>query len=784
MKWSEPLPVTIPSDFTDSIGGSSLVAETLIRKGIVSIRDAQAYLNPDLYSPCPPSDIPNLCLAVDRISRAIENSELICVWGDFDVDGQTATALLVEGLMFLGGRVIFYIPVRARESHGVNLLKLSNYLDHGIQLLLTCDTGITAHDAVELARSRGIDTIITDHHDLPATLPNALLVNPRMLPAGHPLTGLPGVGVAYQVIYELFRRSGYEKETSQFLDLVALGIVSDLALHSSGVRNLLQNGLKVLRETNRLGLKAIFERAELDPVGITEEHISFYIGPRLNALGRLADANQAVEILTTKDRNRANVLAVQLETLNARRKFLSTSVFQGALAMIRADPSIIEKPVIVLQHPSWPSGVIGIVASRLVERFGKPAILISVPENEPGRGSARSIEGINITAGLNAVSDYLLAFGGHPMAAGFSIDKRRISEFTRNLCRTILQSSSIPEANLEIDGYLQLSEIDLSLVADLERLAPFGPGNAPLTLVSRRLKIKSHSTLGKDEEHLLVTVIDEDTGFTQKVIWWQGAGWTLPEGIFDLAYRVRANSDRGERRIQVEWVDLRVVDEDDKVVRVKKFHPRIQDYRKEPHPMTLLQIISSQEETQIWAEGEVLKKLAVAGIQARNRLSLQPCGTLVIWTIPPGPMELGKVIEKSVPTKIILFGEGASTDRTEDFLTRLGGLVKFALRNKGGNISVEELATWTAQRETTIRKGLKWMEAQGFFGVLGIFGDEIQVIPEGRIDVENQKKLLEGVQFCLDETKAYRSYFLSARVESLFREIDDDPNEQKPGKKV
>ena len=343
---------------------------------------------------------------------------------------------------------------------------------------------------------------------------------------------------------------------------MALGLVADIAILKKDARYLVQKGLAALRNTQRLGLQIMMEMAELVPANLTEEHIGFVLGPRLNALGRLGDANPAVELLTTTDPGRARVLATQLENYNAQRQLLCNQVTQAAEAQLRSNPTLLANPVLLLGHPAWPGGVVGIVASRLVDRYRKPAILFSTPDNEPARGSARSVEGLNITAAIAAQKDLLLNFGGHPMAAGLALEKEKLPEFNRRLSRTVeemLGEAGVEEPELKIDAWLELPEITPDLAAALESLAPYGPGNEKLTLATHGLTMQSASTIGRNKEHLKLTVSDE-TGNTQTVLWWSGAGETLPDGKFDLAYTVRATDWRGSRQVQMELVDFQVIE--------------------------------------------------------------------------------------------------------------------------------------------------------------------------------------------------------------------------------
>jgi single-stranded-DNA-specific exonuclease len=398
-RWLDPEPINVPLILRDAVGGHRLVAETLARRGILTPPAARAFLDPAAYTPAPPLDLPDLDRAVERLRQAIGSRDRIAVWGDFDADGQTATAVLLETLHALGGSVVFHIPTR-REGHGLHKPGLERLIGEGARLVVTCDTGVTAHAAVAHANGLGAEVIVTDHH-VPSSsaqggpgqrLPPALaVVNPHRLPPGHPMRPLTGVGVAYQLAGAL-----NPTVADRTLDLVALGTVGDVGTLTGDNRYLVQRGLDALRHTGRCGLQAVYGAADVRPEGLTEEHISFVLAPRLNALGRIADAAAAdgVELLTTGDPTRARALATELEGLNARRQWLTKQVTEAAMAQIERDPSLLrDHHALVLSHPGWPGGIVGVVAGRLAERFGKPAVLISAREGETARGSARSVPG-------------------------------------------------------------------------------------------------------------------------------------------------------------------------------------------------------------------------------------------------------------------------------------------------------------------------------------------------------------------------------------------------------
>lgn len=763
-RWLEPEPVAVPPALAEFVGGHPLVAETLVRRGVKTVEAARAFLNADAYTPTPPTALPNLALAIDRIERAIHAGETICVWGDFDVDGQTATTVLVATLRDLGARVTHYIPVRATESHGIKVPALERVLDQGAQLILTCDTGIDANEAIAYAASRGVEVIVTDHHELPSELPSAYaIVNPHLLPPAHPLASLPGVGVAYKLAEALYARAGRVDEAAKHLDLVALGIVADVAVLDGDTRYLLQRGLAALRQTERLGLQELMKLARINPAYVSEEHIGFALAPRLNALGRMDDANVIVDFLTTTDLTQARIFASELEALNDRRKMLGDQVFAAAQDQIAQNPALLEDAALVLAAPEWPVGVIGIVANRLVEQYHRPAVLIAISPEGVGHGSARSVEGCHITEALATQHDLLRSYGGHAMAAGLSLLAEDIPAFRRGLARAVtVQIGAAPaQPTLQIDGYVPLAELSLDLLGDLERLAPFGPGNPSLTLATRNVRVTAHRPLGRDGRHLLLSV--EDTGgIAQQVVWWRWDGAALPEGVFDLAYTTRVNDFRGQRELQIVWEDTREVVPSIAGVVVERPQLELVDYRREPHPLTLLKPLLTAPDLQIWREGP-----SAVNIPGGDRHELAPATTLVIWTLPPGPDVLHAALAKVSPTKVYLFSATAGLEQLEPFLKYVAGVAKYALKSTGGRVDIPRVAALTANRESAVRLALAWLEAQGHITIVAEAADSVLLHAGGdRID-QYADRIAARLGALLDEVSAYRRYFMQAEVEVL-----------------
>jgi single-stranded-DNA-specific exonuclease len=763
MEWIEPPPINSPAPLPDL---HPLVTQTLLRRGLRTPTAARAFLDPQAYTPAPAIQLPGLASIVDHLEEAILTHIPICVWGDFDADGQTSTTILFQALQELHADVTFHIPVRESESHGVNIPHLQEIIERGAKLILTCDTGITAHAAVEYARARGVEMLITDHHDLPESLPKALAItNPKLLPEGHPLSTLSGSGVAYKVSEELYTRFGRPEEVTRQLDLATLGLVADLARLTGDARYLVQRGLAALRNTQRLGLQTIMEIAELAPANLTEEHIGFVLGPRLNALGRLADANPAVELLTTSDPVRARVLATQLEGLNTQRQLLCNQVTRAAEAQLRADPTLLAQPILVLGQPAWPGGVVGIVASRLVERYHKPAILFSTPTGQAAHGSARSVEGLNITAAIAEQKDLLLNFGGHPMAAGLSLDTEKLDEFRRRLSKTVsdMMEGIQTEKSVEIDGWLSLPEATLDLAKALESLAPYGPGNEKLTLASRGVRIQSKTPIGRNQEHLKLNVSDEN-GNSRTVLWWNGAEEkdSLPEGRVDLAYSLRASDWRGTPQVQMEFVDFRMLT--GQPVEVKGNQLEVIDYRNEDDLPQILANLREQSSIMVWAEGEQKKQVG-----GKDRNELASAQALVIWAIPPSPQELHLALEKVHPKTVYLMGASTPVETPETFITRLAGLLKTVINARGGRVTWSALAAATAQRNLTVRAGLEWLVAKGTIFIDMDKEDDLAL--SNGASVKNSPvaaDLWDEIKVLLAETAAYREYFKRAEKYTLF----------------
>ncbi len=755
--WISPPPVAVNPALAAAIEGHPLIARLLTQRGLSTPEAAAAFLNPDRYTPAPPAALPDLEFAAERLYRAITRGEKIAVWGDFDADGQTSTTLLVSVLRDLKADVTFYIPHRLTESHGIKVDSLDRLLDQHIHVLLTCDTGIAEHAAIAHAKSRDVTVLVTDHHDLPDQLPNAdALINPKRLPIDHPLRSLPGVGVAFKLAQQVLHLAGEDDRADDYLDLVALGIVADVAELRADARYLLQRGLIRLQNTTRLGLQALMSSAQVTAANVSAETIGFAIGPRLNALGRLGDANLAVELLTTTNLTRARILAAQLEGLNNQRRLLMDQITAAAQEQIAKDPTLLDYSVLLFTSPHWHSGVIGPVANRLAEQYARPTLLL-VTDERTARGSARSVAGVDITTALKMCGEYLHNVGGHPGAAGLSLPIDNVPTLRAALSKAIdtIRDPHV-ETGLVIDAELSLDQLTLDLAQELERLAPFGEGNPAITLVSRHVTVERDRTFGRKGEHREM-IIGDGVGHTQKLIWWRGAGLEVADGPIDVAYTLKSTNYRGERVLSIEWLDFQIAPVS--AIELSTPQPQIDvvDWRSKD-----LTKISLQADWLIWADG-----ITTAPQPVVRRTDLREADTLVIWSAPCGWRELETALQHVKPRTIYLCNAADHADSMEAFLKRLGSLLKHDLNQRGGQVTVARLAAALGHRTITARKGIEWLEASGQISVTRWTDDHIVIAAGTGQKTEDSETLHAELKVLLAETAAWRAYYQRLNIEEI-----------------
>jgi single-stranded-DNA-specific exonuclease len=482
------------------IGTAPIVAQVLANRGITDVEAGKTFLNPKLTDLHAPELLPGCVEAARRIAAAVARKARIVLYGDYDVDGMAGVAILHSLLRMVGAEVRFYVPHRLEEGYGVNAEAIAKLVDEGLDLLITIDCGIGAHEPLAAARAAGVEVIVTDHHSPDRQLPPAnVIVHPTVPPGEYPNADLAGAGVAFKLAWqtavEICGNSRVDETIRNFLlnatCLAALGTIADVVPLVGENRSLAVYGLKGLPHTQHAGLRALLKSARLDGEKLDAYHVGFLLAPRLNACGRMGHARLAVELLTDAPADRAAKIADYLTRQNAERQRVEKAITAEAVEQVRAGG--LDSPgqrAIVLASDSWHGGVIGIVASRLVERFHRPAILIAV-NGAGGQGSGRSIPGFHMRDALAACAEYLRNFGGHAMAGGLRIDRERIDDFAAAF---IAYANAHIDADrlqptLRVDGETTLPALGYSVVEHLARLAPFGQGNPPPVLAIRGCQV-------------------------------------------------------------------------------------------------------------------------------------------------------------------------------------------------------------------------------------------------------------------------------------------------------
>ena len=543
-----------PLALTQSLALPPALVAVLQRRGVQSEEELQSLLQPD-PAPEAKAHFPDLELAVQRLLQACREGQALAVCGDYDADGMTSTALLVGVLSRLGAKPQAAIPSRQSEGYGLNAAMVERLAEQGVRLLVTVDNGISAREALERADALGLEVIVTDHHTIPPQRPPLLaLLHPALTPPSSPYRGLAGVGLAYVLAAAVAERLRNPQALRTALDLFCIGTIADMAPLTGVNRRWLQEGLPQLNRSQLPGLRALAELAGLEDRPIDSQGVGFRLAPRLNAVGRLADPQLAVELLTTADADRALELAERCEQLNRQRRELCDGIEAEANALVEADGD--QRPAfLLLAQNHWHHGVIGIVAARLVERWGLPVALLAGEGNGRLRSSVRAPEGFAVDAALQACADLLERFGGHPAAGGFTVQATEVAALHERLNGLANDWLAGREHALVVrpEALLPLEQIDRDFLQQLRRLEPFGAANPSPLFWARHCKVKRQRLLRGG--HLLLELA-VPTGSLSAIAWrWSGPEPSSP--TLDLAFRLKEDHWQGQPRLQLELEALR-----------------------------------------------------------------------------------------------------------------------------------------------------------------------------------------------------------------------------------
>ena len=541
------------------LGVPFAAAQALVNRGVVDIDGARQFLEPSLEQLHDPFLLKGVAGAVERIERATRDHEPVLIFGDYDVDGITSTYLLYTVVRALGARAEYRIPHRTKDGYGLSVDAIEQAHVRGIKLVVTVDCGITAVEAVRRAHELGIDTVVTDHHEPAALLPEACaIVNPHQPGCTYPFKPLAGVGVTYKLVEALLREGGGRPAAVDFLDVVAIGTIADVVPLIGENRILARAGLSRIARSPRLGLRALIDVAGLGGREITSSHVAFVLAPRINAAGRMGNAEQGMRLLLSREPDEARACAESLEEDNQRRREADEQVLIEASRLVQQELHWPDCSSILLWSERWHPGVIGIVASRLVERYQRPTVLVAI-QGERGRGSGRSLPGLDLNALLTSCSDLLEAHGGHAFAAGLTVRPERLPALRERL-EALVREQLTPDRfvpRLTIDGEARLGECDMDLVNCLERMSPHGLDNPEPVFAARGVSLESVTTVGGGK-HLKVRLRDA-SGIAD------GIGFGMAErapgarsgGVADVAFVPSRNEWRGDTQVQLRLKDLK-----------------------------------------------------------------------------------------------------------------------------------------------------------------------------------------------------------------------------------
>ncbi len=544
---------------SEALGVGATLAEILVRRGYADVDAARAFLQPDhlLHSPY---RLDGMAAARRRVDRALQRGEPIAVHGDYDVDGITATFLLVEVLRDLGGDVRWHLPNRFSEGYGISPEAVEEMAAAGVLLLVTVDCGITARDEVAHAKALGLDVVVTDHHEPEGPPPDCIVVTPKL--GGYPFRDLAGVGVAFKLAHALLQDEGAPRvelplALRPYVDVVALGTIADIVPLRDENRSLVAMGLGRLRSAPRPGLAALMEVSGVEPAAVSAGIVGFRLAPRLNAAGRLEDASLALELLGCDDRVAALPIALKLDELNRERQAIQQAIVAAAAEMVPDPPP----PALVLSSPDWHEGVIGIVASRIAERFNRPTILLSEGE-DVAKGSGRSIAGFDLLAAVEASAEHLLTFGGHRAACGVRLPVAAIAAFRADF--TAVAARALGDGDLvrvrRVDAVVCGDELTLELADEIEQLAPYGHGNPRPALLLHSARLQT-PRLTRDRRHLQCRVACDGACASAIHFDFAGSVDAVEEGRYDIALTLGKNSYNGRVSAQVEVKSLHLLDD-------------------------------------------------------------------------------------------------------------------------------------------------------------------------------------------------------------------------------
>lgn len=637
------------SELAKELKLTPLTASLLVNRGMDTVEKARYFLFEQAGSFHDPFLLNDMEKSVNRVKEAINNHEHILIFGDYDADGVSSTSILMKTLLRLGAMVEFYIPNRFTEGYGPNETAFRSAAESGVSLIITVDTGISALHEAEVAKELGVDLIITDHHEPGPKLPDSFaIVHPKLEGSNYPFRELAGAGVAFKFAHALLG-----EVPEEFLEMAALGTIADLVSLLGENRLIAKKGLERLKRTSNLGLQALLAVTRTDEASISEETIGFVIGPRINAAGRLGSADPAVQLLLTEDPAEASQLAEEIEMLNRDRQSLVSAMTEEAFAEVEAQFPIEDNQVLVVGKEGWNAGVIGILASRLVDKYYRPTIVLSF-DSETGlaKGSARSIAGFDLFKNLSTCRDILPHFGGHPMAAGMTLklgDVDQLRSRLNGLAREQLAEEDFTPLT-EITAEVSISDINVSSIKEMELLAPFGMDNPKPKFLVKEAKISAMRKIGSDQNHLKLSLEGEQAGLLDGIGFGMGHLYEhiSPYARLSAVGELSINEWNNNRKPQIFLQDVHISEWQLFDLRGLKRHDKLKE------------IIPQQNSQYICFSQDNLENFTAGGleditlIRSEEEASQFPIDSknIVLLDLPPSKEILAELVKERVPSRI------------------------------------------------------------------------------------------------------------------------------------
>lgn len=665
----------IPNEVLKACDNDEFIAKIMFNRGIDTGEKAEKILNNSKYTPYNPLTFPHIEEAVDIILNSINNNEKIAIYGDYDADGVTATTLLVDALRKIKANVSYHVPDRFSEGYGMNCEVVKQLAEEGVKTIITCDCGIANFNEIDLAKELNIKVVLTDHHTIGTDIPNAnVVINPKLLEEGHPAREISGCATAYYLIKAIYNRLNLEG-ADNYLDFVALSTIADVMPLIDESRYLLKKGFPLLMNTKRIGLKALLKVANVNIS--SEEDLGFQIVPRINAAGRMESARIPIEMFLSTDENEALDLANKIDICNTDRKNIQKDILDEAIEQVENEKK--NKKILILYGETWHHGIIGIVAGRICEKYNKTTIMLTLTEDgESIVGSARATENVNIYEVLVNNSQYLTKFGGHSGAAGLSLKKENLHEFTKTLenYADIYFVEKI-EDNIKVDFELKLENINYDTLNSLKKLSPYGEAFPVPNFCSFRLKVSNDRVTQAGHHFLSLT---DGTDKTINAVIWNGELVDYTNLLVDIAYTIYEDTYNGNNQIKLKIDNLIESNEENYALSV--------NFVKEINKDISL-LIGKYPKANIFYEGPLAFK---PNLPTFDLETIPQGDEIILYSLPRNNIRLKQIIEKSNAIKIILNYSYIPNFEISQFTKNFLGYIKNLIKNKQSMDSIVNIA--------------------------------------------------------------------------------------------